>query len=75
MTVSPIENLFNVLDETALILQEELSCTYLEAIAESGENLFHGNILQDELTELTQKRLQKKYAEADLEKYGKRTNS
>jgi site-specific DNA-methyltransferase (adenine-specific) len=67
MTVSPIENLFNTLDETALILQEELACTYLEAIAESGENLFHGDILQDELTELTTKRLQKKYSEAGLE--------
>ncbi|TYR76954.1 class I SAM-dependent methyltransferase [Rossellomorea vietnamensis] len=67
MTVSPIENLFNVLDDTALILQEELSCTYLEAIAESGENLFHGDILQDELTELTKKRLQKKYSDAGLE--------
>lgn len=67
MTVSPIENLFNTLDETALILQEELACTYLEAIAESGENLFHGDILQDELTELTTKRLQKKYSDAGLE--------
>ncbi|MGM0843951.1 MAG: class I SAM-dependent methyltransferase [Bacillota bacterium] len=67
MTVSPIENLFNILDETALILQEELSCTYLEAIAESGENLFHQDTLQDELTELTKKRLQKKYSEAGLD--------
>jgi site-specific DNA-methyltransferase (adenine-specific) len=71
MTVSPTENLFNVLDETASILQEELSCTYLEAIAESGENLFHQNVVQDELNELTQKRLQKKYAEVDLNDTGK----
>ncbi|WP_421380479.1 class I SAM-dependent methyltransferase [Bacillus salacetis] len=71
MTVSPTEMLFNVLDETALILQEELSCTYLEAIAETGENLFHQDILQDELTELTKKRLQKKYDEAGLGQIGK----
>ncbi|EDL65351.1 class I SAM-dependent methyltransferase [Bacillus sp. SG-1] len=71
MTVSPTENLFNVLDETALILQEELSYTYLEAVAESGENLFHQDVLQDELNELSKKRLEKKYAEAGLEQMGK----
>ncbi|WP_409251630.1 class I SAM-dependent methyltransferase [Bacillus sp. SCS-153A] len=71
MTVSPTENLFNVLDETALILQEELSCTYLEALAESGENLFHKNILQDELNELSKKRLEKKYEDAGLDQMDK----
>lgn len=63
MKVSPIEALFTLFNETALILQEELNCTYLEALAETGENLFHGSILQEELSELTTKRLKKKYGE------------
>ncbi len=52
-----------------LLLQEELSCTYLEALAETGENLFQGAILQEELSELTVKRLKKQYEEIHLEKY------
>lgn len=61
MTLSTLENLFTIFNETASILQEELDCTYLEALAETGENLFHGDILQEELSELTVKRLQKSY--------------
>ncbi|MGE6259350.1 class I SAM-dependent methyltransferase [Heyndrickxia sporothermodurans] len=71
MKVSPMETIFNVLNETAIILQEELHCSYLEALAETGENLFHENIIQDELSELTQKRLMKKYEEINLESYSK----
>nr|WP_206763933.1 class I SAM-dependent methyltransferase [Cytobacillus firmus] len=47
-------------------MQEELHCTYLEALAETGENLFHESILQDELSELTVKRLRKSYEAIDL---------
>ena len=61
MKVTPMEILFKVFDETATMLQEELECTYLEALAETGENLFQENILQEDLSELTKKRLRKKY--------------
>lgn len=71
MKISPVEQLFTVLNETALVLQEELSCTYLEALAETGENLFHNSILQEELSELTVKRLQKQYEEVPLAKFSK----
>ncbi len=71
MKISPVEQLFTVFNETALILQEELGCSYLEALAESGENMFQGSILQEELSELTVKRLKKKYEEIHLEKYSK----
>nr|WP_249308321.1 class I SAM-dependent methyltransferase [Lederbergia citrea] len=64
--VTPMEILFTLFDDTANILQEELACTYLEALAETGENLFHNNILQDDLSEVTKKRLRKKYAEISL---------
>ncbi len=59
MMNSPVETLFGIIDETSTLLQEELNCSYLEAVAETGENLFQGEILQDELSELTKKRLTK----------------
>jgi site-specific DNA-methyltransferase (adenine-specific) len=66
MMNSPVETIFYIIDETATILQEELSCTYLEAVAETGENLFQDDILQDEVSEVTKKRLQKSYEEANI---------
>lgn len=72
MKISPVEQLFTLFNETALVLQEELSCTYLDALAETGENLFHGSILQaEEISELTEKRLNKQYQEFDLSKFSK----
>ncbi|HEY4550436.1 MAG TPA: class I SAM-dependent methyltransferase, partial [Bacillus sp. (in: firmicutes)] len=41
MKTSPVEELFIVLNETATLLQEELNCSYLEVLAETGENMFH----------------------------------
>jgi site-specific DNA-methyltransferase (adenine-specific) len=69
MNISPIEELFTLFNETALILQEELACSYLEALAETGENLFQGAILQEELSELTVKRLKKQYSEHSLDNF------
>lgn len=69
MKIAPVEELFTVINETALILQEELSCTYLEALAETGENLFQGYILQKELSEVTKKRLEKFYQQVPLSKF------
>jgi site-specific DNA-methyltransferase (adenine-specific) len=71
MKISPVEELFTIFNETATILQEELSCTYLEALAETGENLFHSSVLQEELSELTVKRLKKQYEHFNLGKYSK----
>jgi site-specific DNA-methyltransferase (adenine-specific) len=62
----PMEKLFEVFDETAEILQEELKCSYLEALAETGDNLFHQDVMQQDLSELTEKRLKKIYAEVQL---------
>lgn len=69
MGISAVEKLFTVFNETAQILQEELSCTYLDALAETGENLFQDTVLQEELSEITVKRLRKKYKEINLAKY------
>lgn len=69
MKITPVEDLFTIFNETATIMQEELQCTYLEALAETGENLFHESILQDELSELTVKRLKKSYESINLSQY------
>ncbi|NRD76115.1 class I SAM-dependent methyltransferase [Bacillus sp. BRMEA1] len=69
MEMSPIEQLFTLFNETAISLQEELGYSYLEALAETGENLFHGSILQEELSELAVKRLSKQYSEIHLERF------
>jgi site-specific DNA-methyltransferase (adenine-specific) len=69
VNLSPVEKLFTLFNETALVLQEELGCTYLEALAETGENIFHGSILQEELSELSVKRLKKQYEEIHIERF------
>ncbi|WP_026693654.1 class I SAM-dependent methyltransferase [Peribacillus kribbensis] len=71
MNITKVETLFKLFNETAVILQEELPCSYLEALAETGENVFHGDILQDELSELTKKRLMKHYNSISLQGYSK----
>ncbi|WP_066292331.1 class I SAM-dependent methyltransferase [Bacillus sp. FJAT-29937] len=68
---TPVEELFTVFNETAMIIKEELSCTYLEALAETGENMFHGSIIQEELSELTAKRLKKSYESIQMDNFTK----
>ena len=65
-TTSVVEHLFTIVDRTASALKGERSISYLEAIAETGENLFHGEILQTELSEMTKKRLEKEYKQVDV---------
>ncbi|MGV3464741.1 MAG: class I SAM-dependent methyltransferase [Heyndrickxia sp.] len=69
MKLEGIETIFNILNETTEILQAELSCSYLEALAETGENLFHEDILQEELSEITKKRLKKIYSELTINQF------
>ncbi|MFS1517614.1 class I SAM-dependent methyltransferase [Bacillus sp. SCS-151] len=64
-----IEQIFTVIDCTANLLQEDLACSYLEAVAETGENIFHETILQEELSELSKKRLNKEYEKLIVQKY------
>jgi site-specific DNA-methyltransferase (adenine-specific) len=69
--ISPVEELFTVLNETAILLQEELNCSFLEALAETGENMFQQSVLQDTLSELTVRRLKKIYEDIKINKYTK----
>jgi site-specific DNA-methyltransferase (adenine-specific) len=71
LSIVPVEKLFTVFNVTADIMKDELSCTYLEALAETGENLFNGKILQEELSELNYKRLEKSYSEVKLADYSR----
>lgn len=67
MSLTKLEETFTIFDTTSSILQEELSCTYLEALAETAENIFHQDVLQDELSELTKKRLLKEYDKINVQ--------
>jgi site-specific DNA-methyltransferase (adenine-specific) len=68
---TPVEELFTVVNETATLLQEELNCSYLEALAETGENLFQQGVIQDELSELSAKRLKRAYENINLSRFTK----
>ncbi|MFC3525478.1 hypothetical protein ACFOLK_12975 [Marinococcus halophilus] len=43
---TPVEQLFELLDDLTKTIQQELSITYLEAIAEAGEDIFQGTVVQ-----------------------------
>ncbi|WP_078379404.1 class I SAM-dependent methyltransferase [Sutcliffiella halmapala] len=66
MSITKLENTFSLFDTTAQILQEELECTYLEALAETAENIFHEDVIQDEVSEVTKRRLEKEYSKLKL---------
>ncbi|MBY6271142.1 class I SAM-dependent methyltransferase [Caldibacillus debilis] len=66
MQLTAVEKLFHILDQSALILENELNCTYLEALVETGENLFQNRVLQQGIDEFTAKKLEKFYSDADL---------
>ena len=43
------------------ILQEELNCSYLDVLAETGENMFHQSVLQENSVNGSVKRIKKIY--------------
>nr|WP_295969863.1 class I SAM-dependent methyltransferase [uncultured Bacillus sp.] len=71
MKTTAVEELFTVINESANILQKELNCSYLEALAETGENIFQQSILQNMENEWSLKRLKKKYEGLNLIEYSK----
>ncbi|MBM7605628.1 site-specific DNA-methyltransferase (adenine-specific) [Metabacillus crassostreae] len=70
-TLSKIENLFTVINETAELISNEAQITYIEAVAETGENIFHNSILQENLSEVTEKSLKRKYETIQIDSYDK----
>lgn len=71
MKTTPVEELFYAFNESAEILEQELDCTYLEAVAETGENIFQQSILQTIESDLALKRLQKIYEGLNLAKFSR----
>ncbi|EUJ33287.1 adenine-specific methyltransferase [Listeria floridensis FSL S10-1187] len=70
MTNETTPKVFQVLDETAIILQNVLEMSYLEAVYETSENLFQNDVLQkDELTAEQVKKLEEKYQMIQLEDF------
>lgn len=70
MTKSVAQDLFQVFDRTTVILQDSLELSYLEALYETGENLFQGEVLQtDELPAEQVADLEKEYATISLDDY------
>lgn len=64
-----VETLFSIFDSSAVVLRKELDVTYLEALVETGDNLFEGAILQEELSELAIERLNREYSTFNEETY------
>ncbi|KEF39595.1 adenine-specific DNA methylase [Schinkia azotoformans MEV2011] len=64
-TILDMEKLFQLFDNSTTIIMNELHISYLEALAETGANIFEGEILQD-LDSFTERRLQKEYEGVDL---------
>ncbi|MDQ0156492.1 class I SAM-dependent methyltransferase [Robertmurraya andreesenii] len=69
MKITPVEDLFTVFNQTAALLQEELGISFLEALAETGENIFQQSVLQEEISELTLRRLRKSYQALNIQDY------
>ncbi len=64
-----VETLFSIFDSSTVVLRKELDITYLEALVETGDNLFEGAILQEELSESTIERLNREYSTFNEETY------
>ncbi|MFD3445312.1 class I SAM-dependent methyltransferase [Microbacteriaceae bacterium 4G12] len=66
---SVVETLFSIFDSSAIILRKERDITYLEALIETGDNLFEGTILQEGLFQSTIDRLNNEYEKFAEENY------
>jgi site-specific DNA-methyltransferase (adenine-specific) len=58
MERTDVEILFSTIDEATLLLKKHLGCSYLEALVESGENMFQGEVLQENVFDSTKERLE-----------------
>ena len=66
---SDSRNIIFYFDSSAVVLRKELDVTYLEALVETGDNLFEGAILQEELSESAIERLNREYSTFNEETY------
>ena len=73
MKFESIEQAFQLFEQTSNVIGQECNCTYLEALAETADNIFHHSILQEELSEMTKKRLLKQYDQVDFSQLDEET--
>ncbi|KSU83650.1 class I SAM-dependent methyltransferase [Fictibacillus enclensis] len=64
--LSNVEKLFTVIDQSAERIKQEEELTYLDALVETGENMFHKEIPED-VSQVTKVFLEKEYAKVKLE--------
>ncbi|MCP8967455.1 class I SAM-dependent methyltransferase [Ectobacillus ponti] len=67
--MSKVEELFSILDTTALILRKDMDLTYLEALVETGSNIFEQDIQQKHLMSSAQERLKREYRKLENKQY------
>ncbi|WP_188389288.1 class I SAM-dependent methyltransferase [Priestia taiwanensis] len=58
MERTDVETLFSTIDEATLLLKKQLGYSYLEALVESGENMFQGEVLQEGVFDSVKERLE-----------------
>ncbi|WP_062233825.1 class I SAM-dependent methyltransferase [Fictibacillus sp. FJAT-27399] len=68
-SLSNVEKLFTVIDQSSERIKQEEELTYLEALVDTGENLFHQEIPED-VSQVTKAFLEKEYAKINLETMG-----
>jgi site-specific DNA-methyltransferase (adenine-specific) len=68
-TMNTVETIFSVLDTSCAVLKKELDITYLEALVETGDNVFEGNVLQSNLPTSAIERLNREYQKLSEEQY------
>lgn len=68
-----MESFFGVLDESAQLISTALDLSYLEALSETADNVFHGAVLQEEINETDKKRLEKQYETIRIDQFTKET--
>ncbi|MDN4527525.1 class I SAM-dependent methyltransferase [Fictibacillus fluitans] len=64
--LSNVEKIFMVIDHSAERIKQEEDLTYLDALIETGENMFHKEIPED-ASQVTKAFLEKEYAKVKLE--------
>lgn len=64
-SLSNVEKLFTVIDQSTERIRKEGDLTYLDALVETGENLFHQEI-PEEISQVTKAFLEKEYASINL---------
>lgn len=71
MDTEKIEKLFNTFEKSISILQEELNIEYLDALVETGDNLYTGEVqvIDNQPSDETVKALKKLYAKVKLSEY------